>query len=324
MNATERNEWLAKRRTGISGTDVSAILGINPWASALDVWLDKRGQAEPREESMAMRMGNLLEPVVAELYAEETGATLVEPGFMRHQDRDWHIGTPDRVVAECIEDCNERKAANWTTLIEIKTARSDREWGEPGTDQIPRHYLTQVAWYLALTELQVAHVAVLIGASDYRRYEIQRDNDLESVLLERCEAFWSGNVLGGQMPALDGSDSAARYVAQRFPRNVAPLRTATDEELELARRLAAARAATAAAEREQAEAENLLKSAIGEAEGLDLGDLGKITWKASKPRETTDWKAVAAEANIPAELIARHTKTGEASRRFLPTLKEAA
>jgi putative phage-type endonuclease len=324
MTTTEREDWLKKRRSGISGTDVSAILGINPWASALDVWLDKRGQAEPKPETMAMRMGNLLEPVVAQLYAEETGAHLVEPGFLRHADRDWHIGTPDRVVAECVLDCNDRKEENWTALIEIKTARSDREWGEPGTDQIPRHYLTQVAWYQSLTGLEVAHVAVLIGASDYRRYEIHRDLILEGVLLERCEAFWRTNVLGGQMPTLDGSDSAARYIAKQFPKNVQPLRTATAEELELAQRLATARAATAAAEREQTEVETLLKAAIGDAEGLDLGALGKITWKSSKPRETTDWKAVAAEAQIPAELIARHTKTGEATRRFLPTLKDAA
>lgn len=316
MNELDRQAWLDQRRTGISGTDVSAILGINPWASALDVWLDKLGKAEPKETNMAMRMGNLLEPVVAQLYAEDTGWILSEPGFMRHQSRNWHIGTPDRLA--------ENGDGIGQILIEIKTARSDRDWGEPGTDQIPRHYLTQVAWYLALTELQVAHVAVLIGASDYRRYEIARDLDLEAVLVERCEAFWRSNVLGGQMPALDGSDSAARYVAQRFPKNVNPLRPATPEELDLARRLAAARAATAAAEREHTEVENLLKAAIGEAEGLDLGDLGKITWKATKPRETTDWKAVAAEANLPAELIARHTKTGEASRRFLPTLKEAA
>lgn len=309
MNEVERNEWLAKRRTGISGTDVSAILGINPWASPLDVWLDKRGQAEPRVESMAMKLGNLLEPVVATLYADETGAELVDPGFLRHSSRDWHIGTPDRITVD-------------GTLIEIKTARSGNDWGEPGTDQIPRHYLTQVAWYLALTELQVAHVAVLVGASDFRRYVVQRDLELEGVLVERCEAFWKGNVLEGQMPAVDGSESAARYIASRFPRNVEPLRPATEDEIALARRLAAARAATAAAEREQAEAENLLKAAIGDAEGLDLGALGKITWKASKGRESVDWKALAAEANIPAELIARHTKTGEASRRFLPTFKE--
>jgi putative phage-type endonuclease len=320
VNEVERNEWLAKRRTGISGTDVSAILGINPWASPLDVWLDKRGQAEPREQSMAMKLGNLLEPVVATLYTDETGVELVDPGFLRHKDRDWHIGTPDRIALAHGFDTSV--PGWWDTLIEIKTARSGNDWGEPGTDQIPRHYLTQVAWYLALTELQVAHVAVLVGASDFRRYVVQRDLELEGVLVERCEAFWKDNILAGQMPAVDGSESASRYIASRFPRNVEPLRVATADEVALARRLATARAATAAAEREQAEAENLLKAAIGDAEGLDLGALGKITWKASKGRESVDWKALASEAKIPAELITRHTKTGEATRRFLPTFKE--
>lgn len=321
MNAIEREIWLGQRRTGISGTDVSAILGINPWASPLDVWLDKRGQAEPKVETMAMKMGNLLEPVVATLYAEETGATLVEPGFMRHPIREWQIGTPDRIALAHGFDTS--LPGWWDTLIEIKTARSGNDWGEPGTDQIPRHYLTQVAWYLGLTELPIAHLAVLIGASEYRRYVVHRDMDLEAVLLERCDEFWKTNILGGQMPQVDGSESASKYIASRFPRNIEPLRVASTEELDLAHRLAKARAATAAAEREQAEAENLLKSAIGEAEGLDLGPFGKITWKATKPRETTDWKAVAAEANIPAEVITRHTKTGEANRRFLPTFKEA-
>lgn len=320
MNSTERENWLAQRRTGITGTDVSAILGINPWASPLDIWLDKRGQAEPKAENMAMRLGNLLEPVVATLYAEETGATLIDPGFLRHQARGWHIGTPDRVTIHKDDD----RLGQWGTLIEIKTARSGNEWGDPGTDQIPRHYLTQVAWYLALTELQVAHVAVLIGASDYRRYEVQRDLDLESVLIEQCRRFWEDYVLTGVMPAIDGSKSAAKYIASRFPRNVEPMRPATEEELTLARRLAAAKRAVASHQAEADECENLIKAAIGDAEGLDLGDLGKITWMATKPRETVDWKAVAAAASIPAELIAAHTKTGEATRRFLTTLKDSA
>lgn len=311
MNEVERNEWLAKRRTGISGTDVSAILGINPWASPLDVWLEKRNQAIPKVQNMAMKLGNLLEPVVATLYADETGAELVDPGFLRHPSRDWHIGTPDRITVD-------------GTLIEIKTARSGNDWGEPGTDQIPRQYLTQVAWYLSLTDLQEAHVAVLIGASDYRRYVVHRDLELEGVLLERCEAFWKNNVLAGQMPQVDGSETATKYITDRFPRNFEPLRLADSGEIALAQRLKAARDAKAAAEKQQDECENLLKIAIGDAEGIDLGALGKITWKNTKPRETVDWKALAVEAAIPAELIAKHTKTGEATRRFLPTFKDAA
>ena len=164
MNEVERNEWLAKRRTGISGTDVSAILGINPWASPLDVWLDKRGQAEPRAESMAMKLGNLLEPVVATLYADETGAELVDPGFLRHPSRDWHIGTPDRITVD-------------GTLIEIKTAERADGWGEPETAEIPDHYWLQCQHQLEVVashrpETETCWVFVLIGQGDFRRYRI--------------------------------------------------------------------------------------------------------------------------------------------------------
>lgn len=320
MTEKEREAWLAQRRTGITGTDVSAILGINPWASPLDVWLEKRNQAIPKVQNMAMKLGNLLEPVVATLYEDQTGAELVNPGFLRHKERDWHIGTPDRI--SIIK--NPEEVYSWWHLIEIKTARSGNDWGEPETDQIPRQYLTQVAWYLSLTDLQEAHVAVLIGASDYRRYVVHRDLELEGVLLERCEAFWKNNVLAGQMPQVDGSETATKYITDRFPRNFEPLRLADSGEIALAQRLKAARDAKAAAEKQQDECENLLKIAIGDAEGIDLGALGKITWKNTKPRETVDWKTLAVEAAIPAELIAKHTKTGETTRRFLPTFKETA
>ncbi|RPI49081.1 MAG: hypothetical protein EHM49_10505, partial [Deltaproteobacteria bacterium] len=35
------------RRKGIGGTDISAIVGLNPHKTALDVWLEKTGNAEP-------------------------------------------------------------------------------------------------------------------------------------------------------------------------------------------------------------------------------------------------------------------------------------
>ena len=32
-----REDWLAHRLDGIGGSDIGAILGLNPWRSALDV-----------------------------------------------------------------------------------------------------------------------------------------------------------------------------------------------------------------------------------------------------------------------------------------------
>lgn len=37
-------EWLRWRKKGIGGSDVSAILGINKWTSAIELWLDKTNQ----------------------------------------------------------------------------------------------------------------------------------------------------------------------------------------------------------------------------------------------------------------------------------------
>ena len=50
-----REEWLAARRLGVTGTDISAILGANPWATPLDIWLDKTGPAREVRENDALR-----------------------------------------------------------------------------------------------------------------------------------------------------------------------------------------------------------------------------------------------------------------------------
>jgi len=38
-----REQWLELRRQGIGGSDAAAILGMNPWKSPMDVWLEKTG-----------------------------------------------------------------------------------------------------------------------------------------------------------------------------------------------------------------------------------------------------------------------------------------
>ena len=35
-------EWMDMRKSGIGGSDASAILGLSPWKSPMDIWLDKK------------------------------------------------------------------------------------------------------------------------------------------------------------------------------------------------------------------------------------------------------------------------------------------
>ena len=74
-NLTEQ-EWLAYRRRGIGGSDVAAILGISPFRTARDLYDDKLNIALAVDDAgnwVALEMGHLLEPLVAQIFTKKTG-----------------------------------------------------------------------------------------------------------------------------------------------------------------------------------------------------------------------------------------------------------
>lgn len=73
-----RDDWLAVRRTGIGGSDAAAAVGLNPYMSALELWLDKTGRGDgmprpaPDDTTSPTYWGTLLEPIVAASYTKQT------------------------------------------------------------------------------------------------------------------------------------------------------------------------------------------------------------------------------------------------------------
>ena len=70
---TEREKFLAERKTGIGGSDAASLFSIG-YGCERRLWYDKTGVAEdhPREETKAMSLGKLLEPWFGSEYAKET------------------------------------------------------------------------------------------------------------------------------------------------------------------------------------------------------------------------------------------------------------
>lgn len=74
-----RDEWLDVRKRGIGGSDAAAAVGISPWKSPLELWMEKTGRdgdipkPDPNDEDSPLFWGSLLEPLVAELYSRRTG-----------------------------------------------------------------------------------------------------------------------------------------------------------------------------------------------------------------------------------------------------------
>lgn len=289
--APDRQHWLDARRKGIGGSDVAAILGLSPWQSALDVYLDKIGEAEETPDNDAMRWGRALEPVIGQAYTEATGiafapgATVIDP---QHPELRANL---DGIAAD--------------RVIEIKTARTGEGWGEPGTDEIPVHYAAQVMHYLMLTGKALADVAVLIGGSDFRIYTLRSDDDTIAHLRERELAFWHEHVV----PRIPPPVTIARDARGMWPlsRSGLPAVQVGIDVVQAVQQIKDAKARIKDAQAEIDAAENVLLPAFGEAEAIADGDTLLATWKTQTAKRLDITALRNAHPSIAAEFTTEST-----------------
>jgi putative phage-type endonuclease len=175
---SERKEWLEQRMEGIGGSDISAVLGVNPWRTPLDVWLEKTGRGETwATEPERVKWGKLLEPAIARGYAEDCGLAageLFEPGLLRHRKCAPILGTPDRMYSSRPRGL-EIKAVNQFAIS---------EYGEEGTDAVPDHYHLQADHYLFLTDFKEWDLAVLFGGQHLGVFTVRRNLILDGIIAE--------------------------------------------------------------------------------------------------------------------------------------------
>lgn len=196
-------EQLQRRLSGIGSSDAAAAIGLNPYYTAVELWQEKRGEAAPFLGNEATKWGKLLEPAVRQEYAEQTGRVVrLPPDTLVHSKHAFVVCHPDGITDD-------------GRLYEGKTARYPDGWGEPGTDQVPEHYLIQVQHSLMVTGLVVSDVAVLIGGQDFRLYEIAADAELQGSILEAEADFWS-HVQTGKRPAFDYRSPGAIEVLKKL------------------------------------------------------------------------------------------------------------
>lgn len=301
---TARADWLKARRTGIGGSDVAPILGLSKWTTPLAVYLDKRGEAAETPDNSAMRWGRYLEPAVRQAYADETGREVRVPAEMlRHPLYEHMIANLDGVAG----GGNDGPLR----IFEAKTARSAEGWGDAGTDQIPQAYLLQIQHYMEVTGILVADVAVLIGGSDFRIYEVPADRELQEMIVEAEAEFWQRVQRGEPPEPVTFADAQARYGRQ----SVAETVVLPDDLAPSVDRLRAVLAQSKAVEEEIETLKAQLMLTMGERDTLiDSAGRTLATWKVAKAPQRFDTAAFKA---VHPELAAAFTKAGDPSRRFL-------
>ncbi|QKW51702.1 YqaJ viral recombinase family protein [Streptomyces buecherae] len=279
----DRKSWLTARRSGIGGSDVAAVLGMNKYTSAHEVYLDKRGELaldRPQHPGLAEAAfwGLTQEPTIARVFSERTGLAVVEgPGTLAHVERRWMLANVDRYVIE-------PPAAEPSSLLEIKTRSAYQldEW----LSGVPDGPALQTHWYLAVTGYSHAHVAALLGGNRLLIHRVERDEALVEHLVSLVGEFWQG-VLDGTPPPVDGSEATEELLGHLYSVRAGAVTVADPAEvlplLDRRRELKAREARTVDALRE---IDNRLKAVAGEAETVKVRDQVAFTWKQNGPLST--------------------------------------
>ena len=203
-------KWRAHRKMGIGGSDAGAILGLNPWRSPLEVWMEKTGRGGEDRQNEAMEWGTRLEPAVIQKFSDEHPELTVErPEWSAvSKEHPWMFASLDGVLRRA-----GKGGAVERGILEAKTSATDQAW----KDGVPPSYVAQVTHYLAVTGYDFAYVAVLIGGRDYREYRIERDEDDIAALIARERDFWHRYVATGTPPALTGQGNEGAALASLYP-----------------------------------------------------------------------------------------------------------
>lgn len=312
LTGMSRDDWLTLRRTGIGGSDVGAIVGVNRYRSAYEVWLDKTGRLPDRDlsDNDAVHFGIVFEAAVADRFAYRTGFEVWDPhATFRDRERRWRIANPDRLM---IDDSGQ------VGVLECKTAGQflADEWAD---GQIPESYELQAVHYGAVLGLSYAYLAVLIGGQRlvYRRIEIGPDYvaDVDQV----TEQFWCRHVEADEPPPVDASEACTDVLTRLWQ--------ASDGIVELGDvGLTAARAYRAAMTDEKVAGEakqlagNQLRAMLG-TNTVGVADGRKIVTWAESETHRFDQRAFAAEQP---DLFALYRRTSvQRSLRVPATVGEA-
>ena len=294
-----KEEWLKNRQAGIGGSDASAIAGLNPWKSSIQLYMDKKEENPQEIKSLRMELGNRLEGLVAELFTEETGLKVRNVnGILKNEKYPFALANIDRAIVG-------EKA-----FLECKTTNSFalKEW----QDGVPPHYEIQCLHYMAITGATHCYIAALIGNSDFIWHKIERDQETIDYLMQIEKEFWEENILKDIVPLPDGSDAYSEYLKEKYKKS-----NGQEIELHLLKdgpqkllRYDEIVTDIKALETEKKLIEQEIQLHMEEFEVAKIGDR-KITWKTSS-RNSIDSKKLKSE--IP-EIAAQYTKTST-SRTF--------
>ncbi len=199
-------EWLAYRMGMRNASESAAVMGISPWTTPYQLWLQKTGRSV-QETTPAMAHGTRMEPQARAAYEDQTGHVM-QPLVMQGG---LYSASLDGITLE------------GDLILEVKAPfrlKQSTLWTEVAAGQVPRHYTVQIQHQLMVSKAMTAHLWVYADG-DGLLISIERDEAMMAAIREAWEAYQQ--YLDGDTPPPLGdkdtktrSDAAWREAAESF------------------------------------------------------------------------------------------------------------
>ena len=273
--AHDRAKWLTARRTLITASKVSALLGLSPFQDELSVYVSmicpvEEEAPEPGIDS-PLTWGTALEEAIARTAAKHYRWTLQMGGALLVSRKHPHLGAT--LDAEILPD----GLTEWEDY-EGKTTSAWRakDWSEDGVP--PDHVLCQVQSQLLVTKAPRGQVFCLIGGQKPCRIPVDPSPEFAALILETVEEFM---VRIARLDPPPPSATSKAALAQLYPKDSGEVIQLPAEAVEWTRELQEIALRKKETQRREDELRNLLRAAIGDA---TIGELpeevgGKGRWR---------------------------------------------
>lgn len=229
------------RTSFLGGSDAAAVMGLSPWATPVELWMQKTGRAPkeaaptPARQRMFAR-GHKLEPFIRDMVIDKLNDMGMHVELIACNER-YH--DPEHPFLSCEVDFELRI----TGVIEIggqavafdgehinADAKSvsgfaRKKWGEVDTEDVPIEYAAQFMFGLMLTGRRYCLVAALRSFDDVDIFWTVRDDETITAMRPKLVRFWLEHVLKDVPPdPLDFDD-----IKLLFATDNGQAREATDE-----------------------------------------------------------------------------------------------
>lgn len=283
-------EQREQRRLGLGSSDSPPVVGVDPWKTSTDVWIEKVLPTDDLKSNDAIEMGNDFEHGLLVWAARELGVEF---------DENVPVISPDQPIMRANLD---GRIKGKPLGLEAKVTSLGDQWGTEGTDEIPERVIVQTQHQMFCAGLDTVYVPML--TAEYGRlvrklYVVRRSDELIAAIVDRGLAFWEDYVRPRRMPS---AFPPSLEIVKRIRRTHKPARVPSD----LVQNYKLAALAAKNAEKAKEDAQALLLAAAGDADLLDAGDPAKV-WTYNEQSRTTV-EGTALKINHPA-IHEKYSKT---------------